>query len=129
MPPLLVPHSGVSWATPEASRPPLLPRTPEVLPACFSRLPLEFPLCAGLTPWQPCAPASSAAAERAFPEFPLPAIASLGISPTPLYCVPHAVAVRISRYHPAPPAVVASSSVADPSDSSESAPLHSSLVL
>ena len=57
--------------------------------------------------------------------FYLTAIASPGSSPAPLSCFPHAVAVRISLSHPGPPAVVASSSVADPSDLG---PLHSELL-
>ena len=41
--PLLFPHLGDSWATPEASRPLLSSRTPEVSPPLFSHL-HPFPL-------------------------------------------------------------------------------------
>ena len=57
LPPSSSPTMGDSWATPEALRPPSLPHTPEVLPLIFSRLPPFLPLCSGLAPWRPYAPA------------------------------------------------------------------------
>ena len=101
--PSLSPTLGDSWATPETSRPPWSPRTPEVLPALFPRQPPCLPLCASLAPWRPCAPASSAAAERDLPVFYPPALASPCSSLAPLSCVPHCVAIRILISHSAPP--------------------------
>ena len=56
---------------------------------------------------------------------PLPAIASPERPSAPLSRVPPAVAVRVLPSHPAPSAVVVSSSVAAPSDS---LPLHQALL-
>ena len=126
-PPPRSPNPGDLWATLEALRPPSMPRTPEVFLACFPRLPLDLPLCAGLAPWQPCAPALSAAAEGYFPVSPPPSIASPCICSAPLSWVHHDVAFRVSLSPPGSPAVVVSSSVDDPSVSSKSAPPHSAL--
>ena len=71
-PPTLWQYLHVFSANPEALRPPLSPRTPKILPDLFSCRITYCPLCAVLAPWRPCAPASSAAAERAFPVSPTP---------------------------------------------------------
>ena len=64
-----------------------------------------------------------------FPVYPPLSCASPCSSPATLFCVSHTVAAHFSLPHSAPPVFVASSFVADPSDSLVLLPLHSSLVL
>ena len=95
--------------------------------AQYSRPPPSLPLCAGLSPWWLCAPASLSAAEGAFLVSPPPDRTSPCSSLTMLSYVPHAVTFHVPLPHPTPPAFVTSSSVAEPSNSPVLSPLHSSL--
>ena len=97
------PTPGDSWATPEALRPLSSPRTLEFLPARFSCLSPDLPVCTYLSPWRPRAPASLAAAEGAFPVSPPSSISSPCSCSAPLSWVPHAVAIQVSLSHSAPP--------------------------
>ena len=67
------------------------------------------------TPWQPPAPATSASSEVTSQVSPPPAAAPLGNSPAPLPSDSHTIAVIVWPTYPDPPAVAASSSVADSS--------------
>ena len=100
---LLVPHSRGLVGRSGGLAATIVACTPEVLPPLFSRRPPFFHLCAGLAPWRLCAPTSLAAAEGGFPVSPPPALASPCITPAPISCVPHGVAVRVSLPLSAPP--------------------------
>ena len=124
LPPSSSPTPGDLWATTKASRPLSSPRTSEDSLAGFSCRPASLPLCSGLAAWRPPAPTLPVAADEAFLVLTPPAIASPKRLSALLSGVPPAVSVRGSLSHSIPSAVVASSFVAKPSESS---PLHPAL--
>ena len=101
-PPSLSSTPEYLWATPEASRPLLLPRTPKVLPACFPCPAPSLTFCDGLTPWQSHAPDSLATSEGNYQCRPPSARASPCSSPAPVFYVPLSIVVCIFLFHSAP---------------------------